>query len=518
MSHGERAPLLQERSSEEGGERTVRTLDRVGSASAINVPQHLRIEDLPNEENPREWVRWRKMANVAVIAFMSSKPLSLIRRMATDMIMLVLSPLVSSMFTPGIAQIAEDLNCSTTAVIGTTTGFVVMLGIGPLILAPFSETFGRRKLYLICWSIFALLQIPAALAPDITFLIIVRSIAGFFGSVGIANGGGTISDMFVANERAGVFGWYLLGPLLGPTLGPLFGGIIVQRLGWRWIFWIMTVVCFVNTLAGYFFLRETYAPLILSRTKEKYESQSSEWETTKYSFEGEDTRPLRQKIAQSLKRPPKIFMQPIVAVMAVYQALVFGTTYSLYTNMQPIYQDEYGFDTEMVGLLYLGPGVGFLFAVMFLVPRIDTVYKKLTASHNDEPQPEFRLPLANIGAVLIPVSLFWFAWTVEEHAHWFASIAATFFYGVGQVMILNSTQNYFIDSFERYAASAIAAGTVFRSLMGGVIPLFAPALFEKLGYGWGISTFAIVSVVLAPAPILFYIFGKRLRERFPVDL
>lgn len=34
--------------------------------------QHLRIEDLPNEENPREWTKGRKMANVAVIALMSS--------------------------------------------------------------------------------------------------------------------------------------------------------------------------------------------------------------------------------------------------------------------------------------------------------------------------------------------------------------------------------------------------------------------------------------------------------------
>ena len=123
------------------------------------------------------------------------------------------------MFVPGIAQIAEDLHCSTTAVIGTTTGYVVMLGIGPLILAPLSETFGRRKLYLSCFSIFALLQIPAALAPNIAFLITVRSVAGFFGSVGIANGGGTISDMFLPRERAGVFGWYLMGPLMGPTLG-----------------------------------------------------------------------------------------------------------------------------------------------------------------------------------------------------------------------------------------------------------------------------------------------------------
>ncbi|KAF2252968.1 MFS general substrate transporter [Trematosphaeria pertusa] len=186
--------------------------------------------------------------------------------------------------------------------------------------------------------------------------------------------------------------------------------------------------------------------------------------------------------------------------------------------MQDIYSGSYGFSIEQVGFLYLGPGSGFLFAVWFLVPRIDDVYKKLTAKHSEKPMPEYRLPLANIGAVFIPMSLFWFAWTVEKHAHWFASIAGTFFYGIGQVMILNCTQNYYIDSFKTYAASAIAAGTVFRSLVGGVVPLLAPSLFDGLGYGWGISVFGFVSLVLAPAPVLFFAFGERIRERFTVKL
>jgi len=422
------------------------------------------------------------------------------------------------MFTPGIAEIAEDLHTTPLNVIATTTGFVVMLGIGPLVLAPLSETFGRRNLYLVCFSCFALLQIPTALAPNIAFLITVRSISGFFGSVGIANGGGTISDMFIPSERAGVFGWYLLGPLLGPTLGPLFGGIIVMRLGWRWIFWIMTIVCFVNVLAGYFFLRETYAPVILEKLKGKFERENRNGAATIYRCEGEDTRTLRQKVMNSLSRPPRIFAQPIVATMSVYQALIFGTTYSIYTNMQDIYSGIYGFNTEQVGLLYLFPGLGFLVAVWFLVPRIDDVYKRLTAKHEDKPQPEFRLPLANIGAVFIPISLFWFAWAVERRVHWFASLVPTFFYGIGQVMIINCTQNYYIDSFEAFAASAIAAGTVFRSVVGGVVPLAAPDLFDKLGYGWGISVFGFVSLALAPAPVLFYVFGERIRERFKTNL
>ncbi|KAF2707724.1 MFS general substrate transporter [Pleomassaria siparia CBS 279.74] len=435
--------------------------------------------------------------------------------------MSILSPLASSMFTPGIAQIAKDLDTSTTSVIGTTTGFVVMLGIGPLILAPLSETFGRRNLYLVCFACFSILQIPTAVAPNVGFLIAVRSISGFFGSVGIANGGGTISDMFVPDQRAGIFGWYLLGPLLGPTLGPLFGGIIVERLGWRWIYWFLTIVCFVNTLAGYFFLRETYAPLILSQRKARFEhdSQTQSSDGAKYRFEGEDARPMRVKLAHSLSRPPKIFAQPIVATMAVYQALIFGTTYSLYTNFQDIYGNIYNFNTEQVGLAYLGPGLGFLFAVWFLVPRIDDVYKALAARHHDnKPMPEYRLPLANIGAVLIPASLFWFAWAVQMRVHWASSIASTFFYGVGQVVIFNSTQNYYIDSFEQYAASAIAAGTVFRSLVGGVMPLLAPDLFDRLGYGWGISVFAFVGVALAPAPAIFYWYGEEIRGRFVVKL
>lgn len=149
-------------------------------------------------DNPRNWPKRRKMLNVLVIAAMS-----------------ILSPLASSMFTPGISQIAKGLNTTVETVIGCTTGFVIMLGIGPLFLAPLSETFGRRKIYLVCFTIFALLQIPSALSPNIETLIAMRTLSGFFGSVGIANGGGSLSDMFPPGERAGVFGWYLLGPLLG---------------------------------------------------------------------------------------------------------------------------------------------------------------------------------------------------------------------------------------------------------------------------------------------------------------
>ncbi|KAL8923923.1 MAG: hypothetical protein Q9208_004360 [Pyrenodesmia sp. 3 TL-2023] len=494
--------------------------ERTGLLSYTEDDDSRKVIDFSDwdDEDPRNWPRARKFTNVAIIALMA-----------------VLSPLASSMFTPGIAQISADLNTTDNVVVGATTGFVVFLGIGPLILAPLSETFGRRKLYLICFSIFAILQIPTALSPNVETLIALRSISGFFGSVGIANGGGTISDMFHPSQRAyakipilfeepwvkiltissGIFGWYLLGPLLGPTIGPLLGGIIVQHLSWRWVFWFLTIICMVNTALGFLFLQETYAPTILERRKQKYE----ETEGGKFRIVNQDDRPFWTKLASSMQRPLRIlFTQPIVLTMAIWQAILFGTTYSLYTNFEAIYGDGYGFSTTQVGLVYLGPGLGFFICVWFIVPKIDTIYNLLSKKNGDEGKPEYRLPLANIGAVLIPISLFWFAWTVQYKVHWTVPTLSTVFFGLGQITILNTAQNYYIDSFQKYAASAIAAGAVFRSIMGGIIPIFAPAIFDSVGYGWGVSVFAFLSLALSPAPLLFYRYGARIRDKFAIDL
>lgn len=325
--------------------------------------------------------------------------------------------------------------------------------------------------------------------------------------------------MFEPSQRAGIFGWYLLGPLMGPTIGPLLGGVIVQYLNWRWIFWVTTMICSFNTVLGFLFLKETYAPTILAQRCREARAQSSN-NGKRFSYSGADDRPLSAKLKSSIIRPFRIlFTQPIVLTMATYQAVIFATMYSLYTNFEQIYSSPpYNFSTVKVGLLYLGPGLGFLIAVWFLVPQIDKIYNALTERNKGEPKPEFRLPLANVGSVLLPLSMFWFAWTIEYGAHWALTIASTVFFGIGEVSTYNCVQNYYIDAFSKYAASAIAAGATFRSLIGGVVPLFVPTLLEKAGYGWGLSVFAFACLALSPSPLLFYYFGERVRKRFAIEL
>ena len=77
-----------------------------------------------------------------------------------------------------------------------------------------------------------------------------------------------------------------------------------------------------------------------------------------------------------------------------------------------------------------------------------------------------------------------------------------------------SIQNYVIDCYTKYAASAVAAMTVLRSLAGFGFPLFAPAMYDALGYGWGNSILAFVAIAIgAPAPWVLWHYGPRLRAK-----
>jgi MFS family permease len=201
--------------------------------------------------------------------------------------------------------------------------------------------------------------------------------------------------------------------------------------------------------------------------------------------------------------------------MSCYQALVFSTMYSLYASYATIWQSPpYNFSTTQVGLAYTGPAIGFIITAIIVVAFIDIVYESLAERKGTQGEPEYRLPLANIGAVFLPISLFWFGWAVEKKQPWPSPYAASMLFGACQVSIFNTVQTYFIDAFEHSAASAVAAGACLRAAVGGVAPLFVGQIFKKLGYGVGMSIFGALSMVLMPAPVLFQIYGRRVRERF----
>lgn len=85
-------------------------------------------------------------------------------------------------------------------------------------------------------------------------------------------------------------------------------------------------------------------------------------------------------------------------------------------------------------------------------------------------------------------------------------------------LALTRVQQYLIDAFTIYAASAVAANTVLRSIVGGLLPLAGLNMYDALGLGWGNSLLAFISLAMVPIPFAFYIFGERIRKATKVEL
>ncbi|KAI9045990.1 uncharacterized protein KD926_005935 [Aspergillus affinis] len=172
--------------------------------------------------------------------------------------------------------------------------------------------------------------------------------------------------------------------------------------------------------------------------------------------------------------------------------------------------DGYGFSEGQVGLAYIGPWIGFLFGQCIFGLFIDRHFKKQALVHGSN-IPETRLNILSPGNILIAAGLFWYGWSAEGHTHWVLPLAGTAVVNMGIFFVCIAIQSYLTGSFEEFAASTLAATTIVRSILGAVLPLSAPALYERLGQGRGNSLLGFTVLVFVPATVVFMRFGERMR-------
>lgn len=125
----------------------------------------------------------------------------------------------SSAYSGGMSGIRDEFDVSGEVAVLGISMFVLGFAIGPLFWAPLSELYGRQKLFFISYLTLAIFDTAAAVAPNISSLIVLRFLAGAFGSSPLTNAGGIIADMFPASERGSATSIFVLAPFLGPALG-----------------------------------------------------------------------------------------------------------------------------------------------------------------------------------------------------------------------------------------------------------------------------------------------------------
>lgn len=328
-------------------------------------------------------------------------------------------------------------------------------------------------------------------------------------------GAGVLSDCWRAEQRGKALSLYSLAPLLGPAIGPIAGGFITEHTTWRWAFYATSIADAFIQLSGLFFLRETYPPKLLHLKAEKLIAETGN-QALHTEFDHPD-RSLFKILKISIVRPFRLLgTQPIVQILAIYMAYLYGLMYLVLSTFPVLWTDRYGESVGIAGLNYISMGLGFSLGAQIFSPLNDRVYRTLKHKNNAVGKPEFRIPLMVPGAVLVPTGLFIYAWTAERRTHWIGPNIGVAIFSCGAIAGFQCVQTYLVDAYTRFAASAIAAATVLRSLAGFGFPLFAPDMYEALGYGWGNSLLGFVAVGLGiPAPFLLWWFGEGLRRRSP---
>jgi MFS family permease len=304
----------------------------------------------------------------------------------------------------------------------------------------------------------------------------------------------------------------MLTPILGPVVGPIAGGFIAEKSTWRWVFWSVSIVAgFVQT-CGFIWLKETHEPTLLKRKRERLFRKTG---NSQLHVGDLDNKELGSALGSALARPARMLLtQPIVQLVALYMAYCFGITYLITVTFPVVWSEVYSESLGIGGLNFVSIGVGSILGVFVNVQFIDRIYRHLKKRNNDVAFPEFRVPAIIIGSTMVPVGLFWYGWSVQERVHWIMPNIGVAILTIGTMICLQNMQGYIIDAYTKFAASCTAAIVVLRSLAGFGFPLFAPYLYQKLGYGWGSSLLAFISIGIGiPAPILFYMYGAKLRAK-----
>ena len=256
----------------------------------------------------------------------------------------------SAIYSAGTLSVVETFGVSQVAAVLGLTLFVAGYGLGPMIWAPLSEIpqIGRNPIYIGTLVVFVVLQVPTALAVNFGMLLAFRFITGFVGSPVLATGGASIGDMYTPQKRAYGIGIWGISAVCGPVMGPLVGGFAVQARDWTWTIWELMWLSGFCLVFLVFFLPETSSTNILYRRTRRLRKLTGintlmcEPELVSEQMTGKDVRCScyvyeakhadKSQIALiALVRPIVLnFQEPIVLLLNLYIALVYGLLYIWY--------------------------------------------------------------------------------------------------------------------------------------------------------------------------------------------
>ncbi|KAL6887983.1 MFS general substrate transporter [Trichoderma evansii] len=417
----------------------------------------------------------------------------------------------SSSYSAGTKLVAEEFHVGTQVAVLGTTLFLCGFGTGPLLWAPLSEVYGRRLAVMTPMFISIAFSFGTATAKDLQTIMITRFFGAFFASAPVTNTGGVLGDLYTPAYRGIAMAGYAMAVVGGPALGPIVSAAVAEQrsLGWRWTEYLTGILQAVILLLAVIFIDESYPPKLLVYKARRLRHESGNW-ALHAKFEEWDVS-VKELCKKFLVRPIQLLLTPICFLVALYASFCYGILYMQLGAIPIIFGEIRGWNPLVSTLPFSCIFLGAIFGCGANVYN-QLLYNKAYHAAGNRAVPEKRLPPMMIGSILFSGGQFMIGWTgAQLHIHWIVPCIGLVLLGTGFFTIFQAALNYLVDTFQAYAASAIAANTFLRSCFAAAFPLVVGPMFHNIGVGPGSSITGGFAALLIPVPFFFYKYGKRIR-------
>ncbi|KAK0635974.1 major facilitator superfamily domain-containing protein, partial [Bombardia bombarda] len=452
------------------------------------------------------------------------------------------NPLTAQVYLPALNVLSKEFNVTPADINLTVTTYMVFQGLTPTLFGGFTDTFGRRPGYIVCFVVYIAANIALALADRYRQLLIVRCLQSAGSATVMVLCQAVVADIITSAERGQYIGITAIPSILGPSMGPVIGGALTKFLGWRSIFWFLTICAGVNFALLLCFLPETCRKVVGDGSIRPPPMYRTLVQTIRYRRHPEG---VAEQNMESLEKHPdemqnvskwKFATRHLFASVVLLRdveflflllcgGIVFSGVYAIGTAMPHQFATLYGFDDLEVGLMYLPLVGGSIVAVVVVGPGMNWNYRRharrlgfpidrrrrmdLHGFPIEKVRLQVALPLLALGAAVVAS----WGWVTVNEVEIEKVCIIVFFIGVSLVGVNNAINALIVDIFPEKAGAALAAYNLVKCLMGAVASGVIDLLIAAVGLGKAFTVFGALYLLLIPIMVLVMWRGVDWREQ-----
>jgi multidrug resistance protein len=346
------------------------------------------------------------------------------------------SPISGNIYFPALNGLSASLHVSQSLLNISLTTYMIFQGLAPTLIGDLADKTGRRPAYIIGFTIYIGACIGLALQNSYPVLLILRCLQAIGSSSSIALAAAVAADVSTSQDRGTYMGWVNGGALAGPAIGPVLGGILAQFLGWRAIFWFLVIFTGILMLPLIVVFPETCRNVVgngsippqrwnrdlLSVIRER---RARRHETSELQRSAREEKSIRKTKKFQFPNPLstlKILKEKDVALLLLYNCLVYSSYYSVTSSLPYLFEQTYHFNALQIGLSFIPYGVGALLASLLNGRILDWRFRQVANSLGIEikkgqttdtrhfPLEKVRLPIALVLILIGNSALLCYGW------------------------------------------------------------------------------------------------------------